>query len=341
MLKLSKDFLVIQNLSVSYFLPNNIIHALKDINLTLKKGQSIGFAGESGCGKTTLASAIMRTISPPGRLLTGKITLDDENITEFSDEMFNSKIRWNKVSMIFQGAMNSLDPVYTIKNQIFTLLKEKTNNIDIQKIIDTLESVGLDSSILNKFPHEISGGMKQRVIIAMSLLLKPEIIIADEPTTALDVLVQAQIIDLLQRLKQEQNISILLITHDIALISELVDNICIMYAGQIIEFGPVKDVIQQPKHPYTQMLISSVPRINDDGLTKDDIQLPDNKITISSDFVGCQFINNCNHVMDVCKKTPPKIKTEHGYVKCWLYSSECTHNKEENHNKTWKNEEKE
>ena len=138
-------------MNVSYFLPDKTVHALKDIDLTLKKGESIGFAGESGCGKTTLASAIMRTISPPGRLLNGKIILDDEIITEFSDDLFNSKIRWKKISMIFQGAMNSLDPVYTIKNQIYTLLKDKTKNIDVKKIINTLESVGLNSSILNKF----------------------------------------------------------------------------------------------------------------------------------------------------------------------------------------------
>ncbi|MGD1834714.1 MAG: ABC transporter ATP-binding protein, partial [Nitrososphaeraceae archaeon] len=306
-------------MNVSYFLQDKTIHALKDIDLTLKKGESIGFAGESGCGKTTLANAIMRTISPPGRLLNGKIILDDEIITELSDDLFNSKIRWKKISMIFQGAMNSLDPVYTIKNQIYTLLKDKTKNIDVKKIINTIESVGLNSSILNKFPHELSGGMKQRVIIAMSLLLNPEIIIADEPTTALDVLVQAQIINLLQKLKQEQNISILLITHDIALISELVDKICIMYSGQIIEFREVKDIINNPKHPYTQMLISSIPMINDTSNIRDDVQIYDNKISLPSNFIGCQFIKNCKHAMDVCNKAPPKIKTDNGYVKCWLY----------------------
>ena len=246
---------------MSYFLRNKTIKAVDNVTLEIQKGESVGIAGESGCGKSTLVSAIMRNISPPGKMTTGSIYLDDLEVSKISNKEFDSKIRWKKISMIFQGAMNTLDPVYQIKSQIKAIYKTHGQIYDNNKVIRIIENVGLDKSILEKYPHELSGGMKQRIVIAMALLLEPDIIIADEPTTALDVLVQIQIISLLKNLK-ENGISIILISHDLALISELVDKIGIMYAGKIIEFNLTKEVIFSPKHQYTQHLISSTPQLS-------------------------------------------------------------------------------
>ncbi|HJU60222.1 MAG TPA: ABC transporter ATP-binding protein [Nitrososphaeraceae archaeon] len=247
---------------MSYFLHNKIIKAVDNVSLELLKAESLGIAGESGCGKSTLVSAIMRNISAPGKITAGSIYLDELDITKLSDKEFDSKIRWKKISIIFQGAMNTLDPVYTIKSQIKDLFQAHGQIYDNNKVINIIENVGLDKSILEKYPHELSGGMKQRIVIAMALLLEPDIIIADEPTTALDVIIQTQIIKLLKKLK-EKGISIILISHDLALISELVDKIGVMYSGKIIEFNLTKEIIFSPQHPYTQHLISSTPQLAD------------------------------------------------------------------------------
>ncbi|HEU5462337.1 MAG TPA: ABC transporter ATP-binding protein [Nitrososphaeraceae archaeon] len=255
-----KNKLLINGLSVSYFLHNKSIKAVDNVFIELKKGESLGIAGESGCGKTTLVSAIMRNITPPGKITTGSIFLDGEEITKLSDKDFDSRIRWKKISLVFQGAMNSLDPVYTIKNQINDIFETHGQHYDKEKVKAILKNVGLDKSVLGQYPHELSGGMKQRIVIALALLLQPDIIIADEPTTALDVLVQAQIIKLLKNLK-ENGISIILISHDLALISELVDKIGIMYTGKIVEFNLTKEIIFSPKNEYTKKLILSTPQL--------------------------------------------------------------------------------
>ena len=257
-----KNKLLINGLSVSYFLHNKCINAVDNLSLELKSCESLGIAGESGCGKSTLVSAIMRNISSPGKITQGSIFLDGIEITKLSDKEFDSKIRWKKISIIFQGALNSLDPVYTIKSQIKDIFGIHGQFYDKEKVITILENVGLEKSVLSKYPHELSGGMKQRVVIAIALLLEPDIIIADEPTTALDVLVQAQIIKVLKKLK-EKGISIILISHDLALISALVDKIGIMYAGKIIEFNLTKEIIFSPQNEYTKNLISSTPQLGD------------------------------------------------------------------------------
>jgi len=259
---LLKNKLLINDLNVSYFLYNKCINAVDNVSLELKSCESLGIAGESGCGKSTLVSAIMRNISPPGKITRGNIFLDGEEITKLSDKEFDSKIRWKRISIIFQGALNSLDPVYPIKSQIKDVYETHGQLYDNNKVITILENVGLEKSVLQKYPHELSGGMKQRVVIALALLLEPDIIIADEPTTALDVLVQAQIIKVLKKLK-EKGISIILISHDLALISALVDKIGIMFAGKIIEFNTTKEIIFSPKNEYTKKLISSTPQLRE------------------------------------------------------------------------------
>jgi peptide/nickel transport system ATP-binding protein len=259
---LLENKLLITGLSVSYFLHNKNINAVDNLSIELKSCESLGIAGESGCGKSTLVSAIMRNISPPGKIIRGSIFLDGEEITKLSDKEFDSKIRWKKISIIFQGALNSLDPVYPIKSQFKDVFETHGQLYDNNKVITILENVGLEKSVLQKYPHELSGGMKQRVVIALALLLEPDIIIADEPTTALDVLVQAQIIKVLKKLK-EKGISIILISHDLALISALVDKIGIMFAGKIIEFNTTKEIIFAPKNEYTKNLISSTPQLRE------------------------------------------------------------------------------
>ena len=309
------QFMTVENLTTHYITENGHVHAVDDVSFGLEKGESIGIAGESACGKSTLGLSIIRMIQG-GKTLSGKITVNDESILELSEQEFNKKQRWKKISMVFQGAMNSLDPVFTISQQFSDILKQHKfdgNHFDVIKWAVT--SVGLNEDILKKYPHELSGGMKQRVVIAMALLLRPKFVIADEPTTALDVLVQAQIINLLKRLKKD-GMSIMLISHDLAVISEVCEKIGIMYGGKMIEFGTSKEILESPKHPYTQALIQSIPKLYGTEKPK---YIPGSPPNLLEPKQGCRFIDRCPHVMEKCKQDPPKFKTDSGYVMCWLY----------------------
>ena len=253
---------------------------------------------------------------PNGKIVSGKIIFDGKSFLDISDHEFDQKHRWKDISMVFQGAMNSLDPVFTIKEQFNEVLKEHNFKGDIKKvIIESLESVDLNPNILNKFPHELSGGMKQRVIIAMALLLKPRFVIADEPTTALDVLTQARIINLFKKLKKT-GMTLLLISHDLSVLSEVAEKIGIMYGGKMVEFGNSSEIFQTPKHPYTIGLLESIPRIHGDKKPKFISGIPPNLLNVGE---GCRFIDRCPEAMEKCKQSPPKINTESGYVLCWLY----------------------
>ena len=248
----------------------------------------------------------------------GKITFDDDSILDMDESQFNDEFRWKKISMIFQGAMNSLDPVFTVNEQFVEILKQHGFDGDSKKIIsDAMNSVCLDESVLKKYPHELSGGMKQRVIIAMALLLKPKFVIADEPTTALDVLIQAQIINLLKSLKKE-GMSFMLITHDLAVLSEIADKIGIMYGGQMVEFGSSEQIYKSPKHPYTQGLLESIPTLKG-NVPKYIKGIPPSLLDKPTQ---CRFLERCPLAVEKCKELPPKFKTETGYVRCWLYEDE-------------------
>ncbi|HSB57193.1 MAG TPA: ABC transporter ATP-binding protein, partial [Nitrosopumilaceae archaeon] len=239
-----------------------------------------------------------------------------KSILKMSSSEFGKNVRWKEISMVFQGAMNSLDPVFTVEEQFNEVLKQHRFEGDYkQKISELVSSVGLPHDVLNKYPHELSGGMKQRIVIAMALLLKPKFVIADEPTTALDVLVQAQIINLLKKMKKDR-MSIMLITHDLAIISEIAEKIGIMYAGQMIEFGNAAEIYKNPKHPYTQGLLKAIPRLRGDKVTNYIKGSPPSLIEPPS---GCRFFDRCPQAMEKCKKDPPKFKTDSGYVSCWLY----------------------
>ena len=305
----------ITDLTVHYRNANTTVHALDNIEFWLKEDESVGIAGESGCGKTTLGVSIMRKVHG-GDIISGKIVLDGENILEMSDSEFDQNIRWKKISMVFQGAMNVLDPVFTIQQQFKEILKQHSFSGDFNKTIqDTINSVNLDNAVLKKYPHELSGGMKQRLVIAMALLLKPKFVIADEPTTALDVLIQAQIINLLKNLKKK-GMSLMLISHDLAILSEIAEKIGIMYGGKMVEFGSSFDIYHNPKHPYTKALLESILTLHGQKKPKFIQGSPPNLVTLKP---GCRFYDRCPEAMDKCKKDPPKIKTNSGYVLCWLY----------------------
>ena len=307
-------FLEVENLTTRYQTSKGQIHALDDVNFSLEKGESIGIAGESACGKSTLGLSMIRMIQG-GKIVSGKINLDGESVLDLTESDFNQNYRWKKIAMVFQGAMNSLDPVYTIKQQFVEILKQHKYEGDSDKLIlNAINSVNLDESVLKKYPHELSGGMKQRIVIAMALLLKPKFVIADEPTTALDVLIQAQIVNLLKKLKKD-GMSIMLITHDLAILSEIADKIGIMYGGKMIEFGNSNAIYKNPKHPYTQGLLESIPTLHG-GKPK---FIKGNPPDLLSPKEGCKFIDRCPEAMEKCKKDPPRFKTDSGYVMCWLY----------------------
>ena len=309
------SYISVTDLKTQYKTQAGIVHAVDGVSFFLEKGESIGIAGESACGKSTLGLSIMRTLQG-GKIVSGDILLDGKSIIKMPESEFTKNYRWKEIAMVFQGAMNSLDPVFTVEQQFHEILKQHNYMGDFdKKISETITSVGLDSLVLKKFPHELSGGMKQRIVIAMALFLNPKLVIADEPTTALDVLVQAQIINLLKKLKKD-GMSIMLITHDLAIISEIAEKIGVMYGGKMIEFGSSSDIYKNPKHPYTQGLLESIPSLKENKRLK---YIKGNPPSLINPSQGCRFYDRCPHVMEKCRKDPPKIKTDSGYVLCWLY----------------------
>ena len=308
-------FISVENLTTRYNVSKGLVHALEDVSFSIELGESIGIAGESACGKSTLGLSIIRMISN-GKIYSGKIQFDGKSLLDIPNPDFDKSIRWKEISMVFQGAMNSLDPVFTIQQQFEEVLKQHNFEGDIKQTINqSLNSVNLDESILKKFPHELSGGMKQRVVIAMALILKPKFVIADEPTTALDVVIQAQIVNLFKKLKKDGQ-SFMIISHDLSILSEVAEKIGIMYGGRMVEFGDSTEIFLEPKHPYTKGLIESIPVLTKDTKPKFIPGIPPNLVNPEE---GCKFYDRCPEAMEKCKKDPPKIKTDSGYVLCWLY----------------------
>lgn len=311
--------LSVAGLKVSYFTHRGAVHAVDNISFMVAENESLGIAGESASGKTTLGSALLRALQPPGEIIDGKVTIDGTEIVGMSSVEFTKKFRWKKIAMIFQGAMNTLDPVYKVRDQMREILLQHQSKSEHESIIaESLNQVGLDNDVADMYPHELSGGMKQRVVIAMALLLKPDIVIADEPTTALDVLVQAQIVNLLKKLKRELGMTIILITHDLGIISEIADKIAIMYAGQFVELGPSYEIYENPKHPYTKALIAAIPRLSENKKPIEFIK--GNPPDLSKTQVGCRYFGRCPHAMDICKTDPPEVTVAGGFTRCWLYA---------------------
>ncbi len=304
----------VDDLSACYPSGTGDVHALSGVSFALGDGESVGIAGESACGKSTLGLSLIRMLQG-GRITSGSVSFDGVPILEIPESDFDKSYRWKQVSMIFQGAMNSLDPVFTIRDQFVEVLRQHGFEGDMEGTISaSLSSVNLDASILKRFPHELSGGMKQRVVIAMALLLHPKLVIADEPTTALDVLIQAQIINLLKDLKS-RGMSFMLITHDLAVLSEIADKVGVMYAGQMVEFGAADDIYRNPKHPYTKALLASIPTLR--GVRPAYIKgSPPGLVNPAG---TCRFLDRCPHAFERCSRDPPSFKTDSGYVRCWLY----------------------
>tara|TARA_B100002003_G_scaffold126991_1_gene117302 strand:+ start:282 stop:1247 length:966 start_codon:yes stop_codon:yes gene_type:complete len=314
------EILDVQDIKLYYQSTRGAVRAVDNISFKLEKGEALGIVGESGSGKTSLSLALMRVLPSNIDTSEGKVVLDGNDITQLSEEEFRKQIRWNNISMVFQGAMNSLNPVLKVGHQVAEpMLLEKT--IDkkeaYKKTEDLLEMVGLSKEVFNRYAHELSGGMKQRVMIASALILNPRLVILDEPTSALDVSIQSQIMNLLKRLKKEFDISMIFITHDIALSSDLCDKLAVLYAGEIIEKGTSEQMFGKSKHPYTQLLLASIPGLKKDIPPK---FIPGAPPDLTSPPTGCRFHPRCPYRFDPCdKKSPPSFKIEKGHLsRCWL-----------------------
>jgi peptide/nickel transport system ATP-binding protein len=312
--------LKVEDLKVYYFTSQGTVKAVDGISFTIDEGDVLGVAGESGSGKSTLGYAILGLVPPPGKIVGGRIILDSIEITSLSEDELR-KIRWSKVSMVFQGALNILNPVLRIGDQIAEILmhhKGLSKKEALEIAAQHLKLLGLSPDILRRYPHELSGGMKQRVVIAMALLLKPRLVIVDEPTTALDVVIQAQIMNLLKQLKEQERVSMMFITHDLSLIAEIANKIAIMYAGKVVELGSADNIFERSLHPYTQGLIRSIPSLKHRrALT----WIPGAPPDLRNPPPGCRFHPRCPYAMDVCKREEPLlIDVEKGHsVSCWLY----------------------
>lgn len=318
---MARNVLEVRNLKMYYFTSKGVVRAVDDITFDLKKGEVLGLAGESGCGKSSLGFTLLGMPTPPGKIVDGSIKIDGREIVGLPEDVLRKEIRWQKISMIFQGAMNALNPVYTVGYQMIEPLllhRGMSKEEAIDRAQKYLELVGLDPEIVYRYPHELSGGMKQRVVIASALLLEPDVVIADEPTTALDVVVQAQIINLLKKLKKDLGLSMIFITHDLSILAEISDRVAIMYAGKIVEIGDSEKIYYEPAHPYTQKLLASIPRLHEDVERLEFIPgQPPNLIHPPS---GCRFHPRCPYAMDVCREQVPELKEidKDHYAACWL-----------------------
>lgn len=303
---MSEYLLDIKDLRVTYQSDEEVVEAVNDVSLTIHEGEILGLVGETGAGKTTLAKAIMGLIrKPSGHINGGEIHYQDKDLIT-SDEKTIRQIRGNDISMIFQDPMTSLNPVMTVGDQITEVIKEH-RDISVKEAEDAakemLQMVGIPADRYYDYPHQFSGGMKQRIVISIALACNPRLLIADEPTTALDVTIQAQILDLINRLIRKNNASMLLITHDLGVVAQNCDRIAIMYAGEIVEEGGVYDIFDHPSHPYTKGLLNSIPKLEQNekrlqpinGLPPDPTQLPE----------GCNFYDRCPYRIDRCEKENP------------------------------------
>jgi peptide/nickel transport system ATP-binding protein len=300
--------LEVQNLRTYYKTNLGSLKAVDGVSFTLQKGEILGLVGESACGKTTLALSVVKLLPPAARVISGKVILDGQELLSKTENEMRD-IRWKKISIIFQGALNSLNPVLTVKEQISEaiLAHEKVGKQDTDERIDGLfKAVGLEATRKGNFPHEFSGGMKQRVMIAMALACNPEVVIADEPTTALDVIVQYQILELIRSLRDKLQISMILITHDLSVVAELCDKIAIMYAGKMVEFGDIFKIFEKPKHPYTRALLKSIPKMETAKTQLSYISgaLPD----LTGPVPACRFFGRCPYGQKICEETEPQME---------------------------------
>ncbi|WP_375748683.1 ABC transporter ATP-binding protein [Vibrio sp. HN007] len=302
------NLLEIKNLCVDYVSPNGVARAVNNVSVNIAPGETLGIAGESGCGKSTLAFAISRLHKAPALISEGEILYKGQDVLKMNDKQLRD-FRWNDVSVVFQSAMNSLNPVITIGEQLTDVIiahKKVTKQQAYDKAAELLEVVGIHPDRLASFPHQLSGGMRQRVVIAVALALEPKLIIMDEPTTALDVVVEREILNELYDLKTKFGFSILFISHDLSLMGEIADRIGVMYAGNLIELGDAKTVFGQPEHPYTKGLIASFPTIH--GPKERLYGIPGNPVNLLKIPQGCNFQERCTECFAPCKQADPTLK---------------------------------
>lgn len=318
------ELLKVENLKTYFFTHEGTVKAVDGISFSINRGETLGLVGESGCGKSVTALSIMRLIPhPPGRIVSGEIYSEGKNLLKYNNKEMRN-IRGRKISMIFQEPMTSLDPVFTIGHEIMEAVRlhSSVNKKDAKdKTIETLRVVGMPDAEkrIHNYPHELSGGMRQRAMIAMALCCNPALLIADEPTTALDVTIQAQILRLINELKDEFGASVLLITHDLGVVAEMCDNVAVMYAGHIVEHTDVDTIFSNPLHPYTKGLNKSIPKLDVDMERLETIKgLVPNLIDLPS---GCPFHPRCSYCSDKCMKEMPELKEveDNHLVKCHLY----------------------
>ena len=334
--KKEKELLLeVKDLKVSFFTPVGEVKAVDGISYNLGYNEVMGIVGESGSGKSVEAYAIMGLLQNPGRVTGGSITFEGEDILSYSPEQMR-QFRGNKVSMIFQNPMTCLNPVYTIGNQLIEALTVHDKNIKKEeaweKAKDMLKLVGINNpeKRMKQYPHEFSGGMRQRAMIAMALICDPKLLIADEPTTALDVTIQAQILSLMKDLQKRVNTSIIFITHNLGVVAEICDRVSVMYGGHIVEQGSVNEIFYNPRHPYTKGLLSSMPRLDDESKEKL-IPIEGTPIDLLNPPVGCNFGPRCAQCMKICTKMkPPFTDLGDGHISaCWLHQRDAAEAKTE------------
>ena len=317
---MTDTMLEVKDLTMHYKTSKGEVSAVNNVSFDVKKGQSLGLVGESGCGKTSIAFSLIRLLPDNAEIKNGAIILDDENVTEMDKKQL-LKIRWKGISMVFQAAMNALNPIFTVGDQIVEAIQVHDRDITVnqarEKVADLFDLVGLDAPLMDRYPHEFSGGMRQRAVIAMALACNPKLIIADEPTTALDVIVQDRILNQLKEIQERLDMSMIYISHDIAVIAEVSDRIGVMYAGRMAELADADDIFKQPIHPYTYALMGAFPSIK--GAKKELFTLPGEPPDLLDPPSGCRFHPRCPRATTQCQQeTPPFI--EHSpdhYAACW------------------------
>jgi oligopeptide/dipeptide ABC transporter ATP-binding protein len=335
---LAEALLKISNLKTQFFTGEGIVRAVDGVDLTLNPGETLGVVGESGSGKSVTAYSVLNLIAYPGRVVAGEVFFRGENLLEKPPEGMK-EIQGNKISMIFQEPMTSLNPVFTIGRQVMEPLiyHKKYSSADArQEAVNLLKLVGIPSAEtrIDEYPHQLSGGMRQRVMIAMALSCRPELLIADEPTTALDVTIQAQILALMKRLQKEFGMAILLITHNLGVVAQMVNRVVVMYAGQVVETGGVELIFDRPAHPYTVGLLGSIPKLNE---RRDRLQVIEGTVPSPSRMPeGCRFHPRCTRAMEVCQdREPVLVESEPGHwVRCWLHIKEIPSTKSQIPNNT-------
>ncbi|WP_100374071.1 ABC transporter ATP-binding protein [Bacillus sp. FJAT-45037] len=328
---MSDVILELKHVRTHFFTDGGEVPAVDDVSLKLHKGEVVGIVGESGCGKSVTSLSVMNLIpNPPGKIVGGEILFKDENLAKVSTRRMK-KIRGNEIAMIFQEPMTSLNPLFTIGNQLIEAIRNHqklSKKAARAKAVDMLKLVGIPRAdeIVDEYPHQLSGGMRQRVMIAMAMSCDPEVLIADEPTTALDVTIQAQILDLMRKLNKEQGTAIMMITHDLGVVAEICDRVIVMYAGKVVEEGDVRTILKEPKHPYTKGLIKSLPKIHEKEQRL--YSIPGSVPKPGTILQGCRFMARCESAFARCQvEDPDLIEESSGHqVRCFLYESEGSEN---------------